>query len=213
MKEALLIVDLQKDFLPGGALAVKNGDEIVPVINHLIDHFDLTLATKDWHPPDHISFAKNHDKKEGEVIQTAMGVKQILWPVHCVQNAPGAEFPESFHGRKVDKIFYKGTKNDVDSYSAFFDTARMSSTGLYRFLADLEIQHLFICGLTTDYCVKFSVMDALDLGFDVYLIQDACKPVNLQADDEEKALEEMQNSGAKLINSTFLIKNKVMNKN
>lgn len=202
---ALLLVDLQNDFLPGGSLGVKNGDQILPIINRLLTHpFDVVAATQDWHPSDHGSFAETHGKKIGEVVDLK-GLKQILWPVHCVQGTKGAQFPEHWDHSKVKKIFHKGTDKDVDSYSAFFDNGHRKSTGLHDFLQSRGIKDIYIAGLTTDYCVKYSVMDALKLGYNVFVVLDACKPVNLSSDDEEKAVQEMLQEGANMIYSSELV--------
>lgn len=199
--KALILVDLQNDFLPGGSLAVDKGDSILPVINKLLEiPFDLIIATKDWHPIDHGSFAKTHEKNVGETIELS-GLKQILWPVHCVQNTKGAEFSDQWQSHKVDKVFFKGTDKEIDSYSAFFDNGHKKSTGLYEYLQSKGVDELYIAGLTTDYCVKYTVLDALKLGFKIFVIVDACKPVNLKPQDEEASLLQMLQEGAHLIYS------------
>lgn len=198
---ALLIVDLQNDFLPGGALAVKEGDAIIPVINKLmLKKFDYIVASKDWHPASHGSFAATHHKQVGEHIELG-GVDQILWPVHCVQKSHGSEFPSGFFSQHVDAIIYKGTDAGIDSYSAFFDNGRKKATGLEKMLVDRGITTLYIAGLATDYCVKFSVLDALKLGFKSYFIEDASRGVNLQSDDTAQAIDEMRRAGAGIVNS------------
>lgn len=198
---ALLLVDLQNDFLPNGALPVKEGDQVLPVVNRLLDlPFDIVVATKDWHPPDHGSFAKTHQKKPGEKI-ILNGLDQILWPVHCVQNTAGAEFSKDWKSQKAQKIFYKGTDKNIDSYSTFFDNGHLKSTGLEEFLREHSIENVYIAGLATDYCVKYSVLDALQLGFKVHVITDACRAVNLKEGDEELALKEMALAGAKMTTS------------
>lgn len=204
--KALIIVDIQNDFLPGGALAVKNGDEIIPIVNQLLEKsFDAIVATKDWHPKDHGSFAINHEKKAGERI-ILEGLDQILWPVHCVQGTQGAELSKALHADKVQKIFYKGTEKTMDSYSTFFDNGHKKSTGLDQYLKSKNIKDIYIAGLATDYCVKYSVLDAINLGFNVFVIEDACRAVNLQPDDEKRAFEEMYQAGAKIIDSKNLFK-------
>jgi nicotinamidase/pyrazinamidase len=197
---ALIIVDLQNDFLPGGSLAVENGDVVIPVINHLVSHpFDLIVATKDWHPANHISFAKSHSgKKVGDHIQVG-GIDQILWPVHCVQYTEGAHFAPSLNTKAIQKEFYKGTNPQVDSYSAFFDNKHLLSTGLGEFLKEQHVDTVYLAGLTTEYCVKFSALDALKLGFKTIVVVDACSGVNLKPDDSTQALEAIQKAGAKLI--------------
>jgi len=204
---ALLLVDIQNDFLPGGALAVQDGDLILPVINKLINHaFKLIIATKDWHPANHGSFANSHGKKMSEVINLN-GLEQVLWPIHCVQETQGAEFSEKWNHYKVHKIFCKGTDKDIDSYSAFFDNGHRKSTGLHEFLQSNGIKDIYIAGLATDYCVKYSVLDALKLNYRVFVIIDGCKPVNLKPNDEEIAFQEMLQEGAQLIYSSEIISN------
>lgn len=197
MKTALLLIDIQNDFLPGGALAVPHGDQILQKINELLKlPFDHKFATKDWHPHSHGSFANNHtNKKPGDRINLN-GLDQILWPAHCIQNTPGAEFSPQWDSNSVEKVFFKGTDPSIDSYSAFFDNGHIKSTGLGEYLNQLGIDTLFIAGLATDYCVKFSVLDALKIGFKVYVIEDASKGVNLNPKDTSKALDEMQDAGA-----------------
>ncbi len=198
MKKAFLAVDIQNDFLPGGALGVKEGDEVVPLINQLVKQpFSLVVASKDWHPEHHGSFADTHQKKVGEHTKLR-GMDQILWPVHCVQGTPGAEFSDTLDHEHFDKVFHKGTDEDIDSYSAFFDNGHLKATGMGDYLKDQGITDLYIAGLTTDYCVKYSVLDAIALGFRTHVVRDACKPVNLSPDDEEKAIEEMKKAGAQV---------------
>lgn len=197
--KALVIVDVQNDFIPGGALAVKEGDKIVPLINQIQSKFDFIVATQDWHPANHGSFAANHKGKEiGEFIELN-GVQQILWPVHCVQGTSGAEFhPDLLHG-EWKAIFQKGTNPLVDSYSGFFDNNKHGDTGLASYLRDAGISELFVCGLATDYCVKYTVLDGLAEGFQVNLIADASRAVNLQANDFELSIHEMKEAGATIL--------------
>ncbi len=196
---ALIIIDLQNDFLPGGSLAVPEGDKIIEGVNTLLDlPFDTIVATKDWHPSDHGSFADNHqDKKPGDFIKLD-GIDQILWPAHCVQESRGAEFPPKWHSERIHKVIHKGTERNIDSYSCFFDNGHKRSTGLEDYLKKQNAHSLYIAGLATDYCVKYSVLDALELGFDVTVITDACRGIDLEPGDVEKALQEMQNAGAHL---------------
>lgn len=200
MKKALILVDLQNDFMPGGALAVKDADHILPVINFLLDlPFDIVVATKDWHPTDHGSFVNNHPgKKSGEHIYLA-GVDQILWPAHCIQGTKGSEFAAGWDTTKVTKIVYKGTERDIDSYSTFFDNDYMKSTGLEKYLKEQGVKDIYIAGLATDYCVKYSVLDAIELGFNVHVIVEGCRGVNLEPDDSNEALRFMSNAGAELV--------------
>src|ERR1044072_5826639 len=154
--EALIIVDLQNDFLPRGALPVAHGHEIIPLANGLQRRFDLVLATQDWHPHDHGSFAANHKgKKPGDRI-ILDGIEQILWPVHCVQNSYGAEFAPSFDTSRIAHVFHKGTERNIDSYSTFFDNARRRHTGLAHFLEKGGIKSIYLMGLALDYCVQYS---------------------------------------------------------
>lgn len=198
-KTALILVDLQNDFFPGGALAVKNGDEIIPIINRLLKcPFDYVIATKDWHPINHGSFAVNHDKQPGDHVMLA-GVDQILWPVHCVQDTDGAEFAPGWDTSKVECIFYKGTDQEIDSYSTFFDNGRRKSTGLDKSLKEMGIKHIVIAGLATDYCVKYSVLDGIQLGFDTFVVTDGCRGVNLKKTDADQSLKLMKDAGAKLV--------------
>lgn len=200
MKKALIIVDLQNDFLPGGALAVSRGGEIIPIINQLLEQpFDLKVASKDWHPSDHHSFAKTHHKQVGEMLHD-----QILWPVHCVQGSFGAAFAEGWHSHKIEKTFYKGVDKRTDSYSTFFDNHHERSTGLHEYLTNHNIEEVYIAGLATDYCVMYSALDASELGYKTFVILDACKPVNLDPQDEQKAIERMRKAGVHLILSKDL---------
>lgn len=202
---ALLIVDLQNDFLPGGALGVHGGDEIISLINDLISHFPIILATKDWHPPHHMSFASQHpEKKPFETI--AIGSRtQELWPDHCVQGSEGAEFAPGLHTEHISEVFYKGVDPEIDSYSAFFDNAHLRSTGLAEYLKEQGIDELYIVGLATDYCVKYSVLDARRLGFKTYVIVDGCRGIDLKQGDIATALAAMQQAGAHLLMSNALV--------
>lgn len=202
---ALLLIDLQNDFCPGGNLEVPDGDQVIPIANQAMTHFSFIVATQDWHPANHLSFAANHPwRRPGQVIELN-GVSQILWPMHCVQNSFGAEFANDLHTDKIDKIVYKGTDPEIDSYSAFFDNAHLRSTGLAAFLKEQGVTELYIMGLATDFCVKYSILDALDLGFEVKLILDGCRGINLKKGDIEHAIEEMRKEGATLIHSSDII--------
>ena len=157
--KALIIVDVQKDFCQGGALAVKDGDAVVPVINELQKRFDLVFATQDWHPRGHKSFAVEHGRRPGEVI-SLNGLDQILWPIHCVQDTPGAEFHPDLNRERWTAVVQKGTDPCLDSYSGFFDNARRKATGLTQHLKDAGVDEVCVTGLATDYCVKFPALDA-----------------------------------------------------
>lgn len=202
---ALILVDIQNDFVPGGALAVAEGDQIVPIVNQLQGQFDLVVATQDWHPADHGSFAAHHPgKNPGEMIDLH-GLPQVLWPVHCVQGTEGAAFVENLQMGTVADVFVKGTDPGIDSYSGFFDNGRRKATGLGDYLKDKGVEKVYVVGLATDYCVKFTALDAASLGFDTYVISDATRAVNLQAGDGEKALTEMAAAGVSVITSASLL--------
>jgi len=198
---ALILVDLQNDFVPGGALPVPEGGRIVPLINRLQPCFDLVVATQDWHPPDHGSFAANHPgHKPGDLIDLN-GLPQILWPAHCVQDTPGADLLPDLDRTRIRRVFRKGTDPGVDSYSGFFDNGRRHATGLDAYLRQQGVRSVAVCGLATDYCVKYTALDAADLGFDTWLIEDACRGVNLQPNDVKQALEEMRRAGVHIARS------------
>jgi nicotinamidase/pyrazinamidase len=197
---ALIIVDVQNDFLPGGALAVPDGDRVIPVINELSRDFDLVFTTQDWHPANHCSFAASYpDKKIGDRILID-GQEQILWPVHCVQNTYGAQLAAELNPKVISGGVHisKGIDERVDSYSGFFENLRKHSTGLETLLRQHGVDDLTIVGLATDYCVKATVLDALDLGFRVTVYENACRAVNLFPDDGAKALKTMQAAGARV---------------
>ncbi|OGT44873.1 MAG: nicotinamidase [Gammaproteobacteria bacterium RIFCSPHIGHO2_12_FULL_38_11] len=185
MMTALILVDLQNDFCPGGSLAVEKGDEVIDVANKLMPYFKTIIATQDWHPKNHASFIS-------------------LWPEHCVQNSKGAEFHPALHFQKITKIFKKGSDQNIDSYSAFYDNDHLKSTGLTEWLRSKHITDLYIMGLATDYCVKFTCLDAISDGFTVYLIQDGCRGINSEKHGIENALKAMQTSGVKLLYSNAI---------
>lgn len=202
MDRALLIVDMQNDFMPGGALGIFNGDEIIPLINALIPDFPLVVVSQDWHPADHVSFAHSHPgKKVGDVI-TVKETKQILWPMHCIRASKGAELIDELDKEAIACNFYKGTEKNIDGYSAFFDNARLKSTGLADYLRSRGVNAIYIAGVATEYCVLYSTLDALDLGFTVFVIEDACRGINLRPGDAKKALEEMLSKGATMVRSS-----------
>ena len=198
---SLILVDLQNDFLPGGALAVPDGDAVIPVANRLQPLFPLVVATQDWHPANHGSFAANHPgKKEYEQIDLN-GLPQTLWPVHCVQGTAGAELAPGLQRERIAKIFQKGTDAGIDSYSGLFDNGHRKSTGLGEWLKAKGVTEVFICGLATDYCVKFTALDAVQFGCKTYFIEDASRGVNLQPDDVKNAIAEMQRAGVRVVRS------------
>jgi nicotinamidase/pyrazinamidase len=195
---ALILVDLQNDFLPGGALAVSEGDQVIPVANGLMDGFEIIVATRDWHPPDHGSFAANHPGKQPFETIDLNGLPQVLWPVHCVQGQPGAAFAPGLQVDRITKVFRKGTDPSIDSYSGFYDNGHRKSTCLGEWLHGQGVKHLTLCGLATDYCVKFTALDALAEGFAVALHLPATRGVNLVPGDVDRAVEEMRSSGVKI---------------
>ena len=196
---ALLLVDIQNDFVPGGALPVPDGGAVVPVANALTPRFGLVVASQDWHPPGHGSFASAHPgRTPGEVVDLG-GVDQVLWPDHCVQNAPGASFHSALDVGGIDRVVRKGTDPGIDSYSAFFDNGHRKDTGLAAFLREHGVDEIVVCGLATDYCVRATVLDAMGLGFGVTVIEDGCRAVDLAAGDGERALGEMRSAGAAVI--------------
>jgi nicotinamidase/pyrazinamidase len=198
-ERVLVLVDIQNDFCPGGALPVPDGDAVVPVANRLIPQFELVVATQDWHPENHGSFAVNHlGLKVGDFIELN-GQRQILWPVHCVQNTHGAAFALGLDVAKIEKIFPKGTDAGVDSYSGFFDNGHLKSTGLGDYLKEQHVQDVYIMGLATDYCVKFTALDARQLGFNTFLIEDGCRGINLNPGDVDEAINEMGRAGVAVI--------------
>jgi nicotinamidase/pyrazinamidase len=199
--KALVVVDIQNDFLPGGALGVPDGDQVIPVANRVAPAFDLVVATRDWHPPEHASFAANHPGKKPGVIIELDGLEQILWPVHCVENTPGAEFAAGLQLDRVARIFRKGTDPKIDSYSAFFDNAHRRATGLGDYLKEQGVTDVYLLGLATDYCVKFSALDAVELGFRTFVIEDGCRAVELAPGDADRAIEAMRSAGVKIVQS------------
>jgi nicotinamidase/pyrazinamidase len=201
---ALILVDIQNDFLPGGALAVPHGDEVIPIVNRLQPLFPLVLATQDWHPDNHGSFAVNHPgKREFEQIELN-GLAQTLWPIHCRQGSHGAELAPGLRRGLIKKIFQKGTDPGIDSYGGFFDNGHRKATGLGEFLRSQGVTKVFIAGLATDYCVKFTALDAVTLGFETVVIEDACRGVNIDPNDAAEALAEMRRAGARLVTSREL---------
>ena len=204
MTHALLVVDIQHDFLPGGALAVSEGDQVIAVANSMMDRFPLVVATQDWHPAAHKSFAVNNgDKSPGEVIELH-GLTQVLWPQHCVQGSHGAAFAQDLHSARFDAVFQKGTDVDIDSYSGFFDNGKRKDTGLADYLRSKGVTQVFVLGLATDYCVKYTAVDAHEQGFQTSVIRDGCRAVNLNPDDEQKAYAELEAMGIALVSSAEL---------
>ena len=195
MKTALLIIDVQNDFCPGGALAVPGGNLTIPAINRISPNFDTVVATKDWHPSGHISFASNHPGKNVfDCVETKTG-EQTLWPDHCIPGSEGAEFHPELRVEHIDLILHKGTNRVIDSYSAFFENDRITTTGLEFFLKGLGVGKVFICGLATDYCVLFTATDAVNIGFDTYLVEDAVRGVDFPQGSVAEAVSRMKSLG------------------
>jgi len=185
--KALLIIDVQNDFLPGGPLAVNDGNLVIPIINELQSQYELIVATQDWHPIDHESFVTQHpDKKVFDTI-TLGELPQMLWPEHCVQGSWGADFPAKLDTKKIAAIFRKGMNRSIDSYSGFYDNAKLSNTGLDGYLRSKNVSAVDICGLAGDYCVYFTAMDALALGFQTTILEHAIKSIEPKDFDEKKA--------------------------
>ena len=204
--KALILVDLQNDFLPGGGLAVPDGDKVIPLANQLQGVFPLVVATQDWHPADHGSFAASHPGKSVFTQTELNGLPQTLWPVHCVQNTPGAELAAALNRKRIDKVFPKGTDAGIDSYSGLFDNGHRKSTGLGEWLKAQGVTEVFVCGLATDYCVKFTALDAAEMGFKTYLIEDASRGVDLRPGEVKHAIEEMKRAGITVVQSAELLK-------
>jgi nicotinamidase/pyrazinamidase len=202
---ALVIVDVQNDFCPGGALPVPEGDRVVEVINRLQPRFDLAVATQDWHPADHGSFAANHPGKNVFDTIDLNGLPQTLWPVHCVQGTRGAELAPGLDKTRIARIFRKGTDPGIDSYSGLFDNGHRKSTGLGEWLRGQGVTEVFVCGLATDYCVKFTALDAAQFGFKAFLIEDASRGVNLRPGDVQNAIAEMRRAGVGIVQSAGVV--------
>lgn len=202
--EALLIIDVQNDFCPGGALEVPKGDEVVPTINELSDQFDIVIQTQDWHPAGHSSFASSHDgKKPFDTIDMPYGT-QVLWPDHCVQGSEGAEFHPDLNTDRSQLIVRKGFRKEIDSYSAFFENDDATPTGLTGYLHERNISTLYAVGLATDFCVKWSVLDGLEEGFELFVVEDAVKGIDLEG-SVSQAWEQMSEAGARKVSSKELL--------
>jgi nicotinamidase/pyrazinamidase len=196
--KALVLIDIQNDFLPGGALAVANGDEVVPVANRLMSEYELVVATQDWHPANHGSFVSQHPgRRAGEVIRLD-GLDQILWPDHCVEGTRGAEFAPGLNTSGIHHVVQKGTDRNIDSYSGFFDNARRKATGLEHYLRSRGVDEVHIIGLATDYCVKFTALDAVSLGFNTTVLTEGVRGVELNPGDCRRAIEEMRKAGVNI---------------
>lgn len=200
--KTLIIVDAQNDFMPGGALEVKEGDHIIPVINKMLPKFELVVATQDWHPATHKSFAVNHQDRKGFEIIELNGLEQKLWPSHCVQGTLGADFHQDLEMRSVEAIFRKGMEEGIDSYSGFFDNGHRKNTGLAGYLKAKGADDLYFCGLAADICVYFTLKDALKEGFKATLIEDATVP--LIPEDFQQAKKDILKRGGKITTSEEL---------
>lgn len=201
---ALIIVDVQNDFCPGGSLAVPDGDAVVPVINRVSSRFPVVVATRDWHPEGHVSFASAHDGRSPGDLITAGSIEQMLWPDHCVQSTPGSAFHPELDIRPVNMIIHKGTSRTLDSYSGFLETDRKTETGLRGYLAGLGVDEVTVCGLATDYCVCFTTIDARHAGFTTRLLTDACRGINSPTGNLNRAIEHMRNEGVIFVESSEL---------
>lgn len=196
--KALILVDIQIDFLPGGALAVPNGDDVVPVANRLMPRYNVVVATQDWHPADHLSFASQHAGYSIGDVKTVRGLDQVLWPDHCVQGTHGARFPTELNEDGIHQIIRKGTDRTIDSYSGFFDNGHRKATGLAEFLRGEGVRTVDVMGLATDYCVKFTALDAVTLGFQTFLLVDGSRGVELSPGDCQAAILTMQEAGVQV---------------
>jgi nicotinamidase/pyrazinamidase len=197
--KALLLIDIQKDFLPEGALAVPEGNEIIPIVNGIQQYFDLVVATQDWHPAKHKSFASNHPGTVTFGKIELNGMEQTLWPNHCVQGTEGTAFSNELHMNKVEAIFRKGTDVEIDSYSCFYDNGHLKSTGLADYLRGKQVTQVYLAGLAGDYCVYFSALDSITEGFETFVMEDAVRSIN--ADAFKKAKADITTKGGKIINS------------
>jgi nicotinamidase/pyrazinamidase len=203
-ERVLLIIDVQNDFCPGGNLAVESGDEVVPLINRIMPLFSRVIATQDWHPPDHVSFASSHPGRRPLDFVKAGGIEQVLWPDHCVQGTRGAELHPRLEPGRIGLLLRKGMRPELDSYSAFFENDHRTDTGLRHYLKGMKLRELYVCGLATDYCVLASTLDARRLGFRVTLIRDACRGVDFPKGSIEKAIMTMEKAGVRMTESAAL---------
>ena len=200
--KTLVLIDIQNDFMPGGALAVENGDEIVPLVNDLQQKFDLVIATQDWHASGHSSLASAHENAKVFDLIKLNGLDQVLWPDHCVQNTSGAEFHPELDTNRIETIFRKGTDLAIDSYSGFYDNAHLKSTGLSGYLKDKGVKNVYFAGLAGDYCVAYSVLDSIAEGFTTTLIEDATRAIDKEGFEKMKL--EILRKGGTILNSADL---------
>ena len=204
-QRALLLIDLQNDFVDNGSLAVKHGQEVIAVANRIMPSFDVVIATLDWHPYDHQSFASQHASVSVYDNFELDGLSQTAWPDHCIEDTFGAQLVAELNQREVDFRVYKGTDRRIDSYSGFFDNGHRRSTGLSEYLREQKIEQVAILGLATDYCVRFTALDAVKQGFRTLLIEDGCRGVELQHGDIARAMTEMKCAGVELVQSEELL--------
>jgi nicotinamidase/pyrazinamidase len=199
--KSLIIVDMQNDFMPGGALAVPGADELVEPINRLMGRFPLVVASRDRHPPEHTSFASNHEGRDpGEVVEVE-GMRQMLWPDHCVADTEGAEFVSGLDLDGIDHVVLKGTDPRYDSYSTFFDNGHEHSTGLDAFLKSKAVTAVWIVGVATEVCIRFTALDAIRCGYETHLVRDLCRGVEMQEGDIAGALAQMEDAGVRMTES------------
>lgn len=205
MTRALVLVDLQYDFCPGGALAVPDGDATIAVANRLVDHLPIVVATQDRHPRDHGSFAANHPGRAPYEVMDLHGLPQVLWPVHCVEGTRGAALHDDLRAARIDAVFPKGTDPTVDSYSGFWDNGRRKATGLGDWLRARGVVEVVVLGLATDYCVRATALDAVAEGFACTLVADGCRAVELAPGDGARALEAMRAGGVTITTSDAVL--------
>jgi nicotinamidase/pyrazinamidase len=202
MMNVLILIDIQNDFIPGGSLPVPQGNEIIKLVNELQGSFELVVATQDWHPDNHKSFATQHPgKKQFETI-SLHGLDQVLWPDHCVQGTKGAEFHDDLNMNKVEAVFRKGMNPDIDSYSGFYDNGYKKATGLAGYLRDRGVKKVYVCGLAADYCVAYTAKDALKENFETYVIEDATRAID--AIGYSRIKDDIITSGGQYIQSHML---------
>jgi len=199
-KKVLIVIDMQNDFCPGGNLPVKDGDEIIPVVNEIMKSFAVVVATQDWHPQNHVSFASNHKGKK--IYDTIIhdGIDQALWPDHCVAGTKGADFYKGLDTDRFNLILRKGTNPAIDSYSAFMENDKKTETGLHGYIKALNPAKVFVCGLATDYCVYYTAMDSVKYGFETHVLIDACRGIDEPAGSINAVIADMKKSGIKIEN-------------
>jgi nicotinamidase/pyrazinamidase len=202
---AIILVDLQNDFLPCGAMAVPQGDAVIPLANQLQGSFKVVAATQDWHPSNHKSFAASHaGRQPGDILKLKAG-PQPLWPTHCVQHTRGAELAPGLLLTRVNRVFKRGTDPEVAGHSGFFDQGQLHPTGLHTFLREKKVTAAYVMGLSADSCLKFTLLDAVELGFQTFLIEDACRGLSLGIEEPDPLLEELRQAGVSLVQSRDLL--------